>query len=295
MRHEAINELFRNDPKLAPTLARKVFGLALPRFGRARVETIELSEVMLKQFRPDNVGLLYQGRKLVYAIVLETQLFRNRKKRRVWPAYLTHLHLRLRCPTCLLVVCIDGGVGRWCAEPIFTGHPGWELKPMVLGPSDVPVVTDPAQARRAPELAVLSVMAHGKGEQGLAIGQAVLAGVAGLDEERQIFYVDLACQSVNDAARAALEAMMKGYEYQSDFAKKYFGRGREEGRKEGEASGHARALLAVLEARGIKVSKAARQRVLACTDVAELERWVRRATVVKKTSELFEEHATKAA
>lgn len=149
------------------------------------------------------------------------------------------------------------------------------------------------------ELAVLSVMAHGKGEQGLAIGQAVLAGAAGLDEERQIFYVDVACQSVNDAARAALEAIMKGYEYQSDFARKYFGRGREEGReegrKEGEASGEARALLAVLEVRGIKVSKSIRQRVLACTDVAELDRWVRRATVVKKASELFEETATQAA
>jgi hypothetical protein len=39
------------------------------------------------------------------------------------------------------------------------------------------------------------------------------------------------------------------------------------------------------------VSKAVRQRVVACTDVAELERCVRRATVVKKAAELFEETA----
>jgi len=34
--------------------------------------------------------------------------------------------------------------------------------------------------------------------------------------------------SLNEAARRALEAMMKGYQYQSDFAKKYVAQGRAE-------------------------------------------------------------------
>jgi hypothetical protein len=296
MRHEAINELFRNDPRLAPSLLRRIFGVALPRFRRVRVEAIELSEVLLRQFRPDSVVQLYQGAKLVYAIVLEVQLARKPKKRKIWPVYLTHLRLRLGCPTCLLVVCPDGGVARWCAEPIPTGHPGWDLKPMVLGPTKVPVVTDPAEATRSPELSVLSVMAHGQGEQGLAVGKAVLAAAAGLDEERQIFYADVACQSVNDAARAALETMMKGYKFQSDFAKKYFGQGREEGLAEGiekgiekgVALGEANALFTVLDARGIKVTKAVRQRVTSCADVAQLQQWLRRAPAVKKATELFD-------
>jgi hypothetical protein len=285
MRHEAINELFHNAPRLAPSILRRIFGVALPRFRRVRVEAIELSEVLLRQFRPDSVVQLYQGRQLVYAIVLEVQLARKPKKRKIWPVYLTHLRLRLGCPTCLLVVCPDG-------EAIPTGHPGWDLKPMVLGPTKVPIVTDPAEATRSPELSVLSVMAHGQGEQGLAIGKAVLAGAAGLDEGRQIFYADVACQSVNDAARAALETMMKGYEFQSDFAKKYFGqgleKGRKEGREEGVALGEARALFTVLDARGIKVSKAVRQRVTSCADVAQLQQWLRRAPAVKKATELFD-------
>jgi hypothetical protein len=40
------------------------------------------------------------------------------------------------------------------------------------------------------------------------------------------FYGDLVLHSLNEAARQALEAMMKGYEYQSDFAKKYVAQGR---------------------------------------------------------------------
>jgi Uma2 family endonuclease len=57
------------------------------------------------------------------------------------------------------------------------------------------------------------------------------------------------------------------------------------GRNEGLAS----AVLAVLEARGIRITKAARERVARCADGAELGRWVRRAAVVQKVGELFEE------
>src|SRR6187402_3127281 len=90
----------------------------------------------------------------------------------------------------------------------------------------VPVVTDPAEAARRPELAVLSAMAHGASELGAAIAAAVLPAIQGLDEERARFYGDLVYNALNDAARRALEAMMKGYEYQSDFAKKYVALGR---------------------------------------------------------------------
>ena len=37
--------------------------------------------------------------------------------------------------------------------------------------------------------------------------------------------------STKEATRRALEAMMKGYEYQSDFAKKYVALGRSQGRR----------------------------------------------------------------
>ncbi len=78
-------------------------------------------------------------------------------------------------------------------------------------------------------LTVLSAMAHGESELGAAIAAAVLPAVRGLDDERARFYGDLVLNSLNEAARRALEAMMKGYEFQSDFAKKYIALGRGEG------------------------------------------------------------------
>lgn len=56
-------------------------------------------------------------------------------------------------------------------------------------------------------------------------------------------------------------------------------KGKAEGESRGEARGKAEALLSVLEARGLDPGKAARARILACTDPDRLNRWLTRAAV----------------
>jgi hypothetical protein len=75
--------------------------------------------------------------------------------------------------------------------------------------------------------------------------------------------------------------MMKGYEYQSDFAKKYVAQGRAE-----EA---ARALLTVLGARGIAVPDAARERIVAQKDPLLLERWLAKAVFAASVGEVIDD------
>ena len=145
------------------------------------------------------------------------------------------------------------------------------------------------EAARRPELAVLSAMAHGESDQGAAIAAAVLPAVRQLDDERARFYGDLVLNSLNEAARRALEAMMKGYEYQSDFAKKYVAQGRDEGRAEGRAEEAARAVLTALRVRGIVVPDVARERILAEKDPERLERWLERAILAASVSEVVGE------
>ncbi|MBX3250911.1 MAG: DUF4351 domain-containing protein, partial [Myxococcales bacterium] len=62
------------------------------------------------------------------------------------------------------------------------------------------------------------------------------------DDAKALIYHDLVRASLNEAARRALESFMetKGYEYQSEFARKYFGEGKAEGKAEGEAEGEAK-------------------------------------------------------
>ena len=69
------------------------------------------------------------------------------------------------------------------------------------------------------------------------------------------------------------------WEYKSDFARRYYGQGR--------AEGEARALLGFLDARGISVPDAARERIMRCTDLEQLEIWVRRAATISTVDELF--------
>ncbi|MFE9245461.1 hypothetical protein [Nocardiopsis sp. NPDC006938] len=90
------------------------------------------------------------------------------------------------------------------------------------------------------------------------------------------------------------------YEWQSDFARKYVGIGREEGREagleegreagleEGRAAEAARSVVSVLEARGFTVSDEIRERVRRCTDLGTLEKWVPAAVTVDRPEDLFD-------
>lgn len=226
--------------------------------------------------------MLTDGTGPVYAIIVEIQLGRDGDKRWSWPVYLTTLRARLRCHTALLVLCPNDGLADWCATPISLGHPGMVMRPLTIGPDRVPVVTDPAAASDSPELAVLSAMAHGSHPERDKILNALLAGLQTIDEDHADLYADVVLAALPTAARAHLEELMRTgtYEYQSDFARRYFG--------QGEAKGEAKALLAVLAARDIAVTTAARERIMSCTDAGQLEVWVRRAVTITTIDELFD-------
>jgi hypothetical protein len=61
----------------------------------------------------------------------------------------------------------------------------------------------------------------------------------------------------------------------------------EDYRAEGHAQGSARALLIMLQGRGIAVSDAARERILAEKDLAQLTRWLERAGIVTSIDDLL--------
>lgn len=81
--------------------------------------------------------------------------------------------------------------------------------------------------------------------------------------------------------------MKAGYEFQSEFARSYVAKGVEQGRKQGLLEAKAQAVLAVLEARGLEVPAEVRERILASTDLAELDRWIRGAASVGDARELL--------
>ncbi len=145
-------------------------------------------------------------------------------------------------------------------------------------------MTDTEEAARRPELGVLSVIAHGKGRRGAEIADAVLRVVRGLDEDKARIYGDLVLRSLNEAARRTLEATMKGYVFQSDFAKKYIALGEEQGRKEGERA----LLLRLLRARFGELPADVVARVEGA-EVGTIEQWGERVLSAKSLAEVLDE------
>src|SRR5664280_367446 len=188
--HDVLVQFFRNRPELAPTLLREALGVALPSYTEARIESATLTNVLPAEYRADMVVLLIDG-KPVLGIVIEVQLQPDEQKRYSWPAYVAGLRARFHCPCCLLVVTVDNGTARWASAPIDLG-PGGSLSPLVLGPEGVPIVSDPDKAKKYPELAVMSVMAHGRGDVQTAVNLAALAAQAaqGLDADMHALYLD---------------------------------------------------------------------------------------------------------
>jgi len=225
-RHEILVDLFRENGQLAPELLRACAGIAID---HERVEhgSIDLSQVAPTEYRADNVAILHgrDGRP-VTGVIVEVQLREDKAKLLSWPVYVSALRAQLACPAVLLVVAPSPAVAAWARQPIELGHPGFQLTPLVIEFKDVPWVRDRAAASRLPELAMLSVMAHPE----LEIAEVAIEAISMLPEDRRQLYLDVILHAVPVAIRQTLEAqMIKGYEYQSDFARKYYGQGRQEG------------------------------------------------------------------
>ena len=128
-------------------------------------------------------------------------------------------------------------MARWAGGSIELG-PGTYCRPWVVGPSNTPAVTELQEAKKNVELAVLSAVAHGRSvdiPQAARIASAAIVASADIDAERSRLYLDLILITLLESAPEAIEATMNslGFEYQSDFARRYVAQGRAEGKAEG--------------------------------------------------------------
>jgi hypothetical protein len=114
----------------------------------------------------------------------------------------------------------------------------------VIGFQDVPRVRDRAAASRLPELAVLSVLAHPTLED----AAPAIAALDALPDDRRQLYLDVIMIAVPEI-RQILEGPMKGYQYRSEFAREYYGKGHDEGLAEGQLAGLRTAVTTLVRAK----------------------------------------------
>lgn len=306
--HEAPAELLRNNPLLALALLSAA-KIPVPAGATVRMGDTNLStrKPLPKELRGDAVALL-KARRWKFAAVIEPQTDPPKiGKRRSLTAYGPVAGSVHECDAAVIIIAFDMATARACRKTIATGHPGYNLTPLVVGPDNTPDPFDPVFAYACPELVVLGCLTKGLDLADRQTQVKVLRSLASLERERHDDYTFLIRIAASDAARRQLEDMM-ALVYKDDFIDRWrdeglalgraegvaLGRaegrakGLVEGRVEGRVEGEAQMLLRVIAARGLSISEELRARVLASTDVSQLEAWGDRAMSAQAVSDIFD-------
>src|ERR1700678_1546218 len=116
--HEAPLELIRQHPSLAVELVRAALSIPLPPDLGARLGSTDLNNVVPAQFTADSVVTLHDPGtgEPVLVVIIEPQGRADVDKQYSWPAY----------------------EGEKCRQAIPTGHPGFDLWPIVIDPLHAP-------------------------------------------------------------------------------------------------------------------------------------------------------------
>ncbi|MBW8481558.1 hypothetical protein [Actinomadura parmotrematis] len=265
--HEVPLRLLRERPELTTDLLA-LLDISVPEGCDVRSCGEERPEVVAAQRRVDSLVVYEDAGSPRLAVITEVQLRHDPGKYWVWPAYLADVRADLKCPTLLLVLCPDEKTAARCRQVIHLGHPNLILVPMVIGPNQIPLFTDPATAAQKIELALLSTLAYGASDQGPEVIDTFMAALDVIgDNEKAKHYADLVILAAEGYVKDLLEERMKSgtFTYQSDYAKSI------------EAKTEAKAALRILEKRGVEVPEADRAQMLACTDPAQGALWLDRA------------------
>lgn len=152
----------------------------------------------------------------------------------------------------------------------------------MIGPEGIPVVTDAELARREPELAILSALAHGRGDDAtaIAVARAAASAISVFSGEYRVLYSRLLASSLSGAARKAFSVLIDLKKtFQKTFDERQFERG--------QRVGLVGAILTMLEVRGLKVRDDQRM-TIEYSDVPTLTRWVSAVVTVDSVDALLQ-------
>ncbi|WP_255955118.1 hypothetical protein [Streptomyces odontomachi] len=291
--HEAMHRIFQHDPGLF-TRVSEVLGIAVPAPDKVTVMPTDLTETSAVERRVDTLLRLESAERDAFLLAVEAQGKQDAAKPASWAYYVSYLWTKYRLPTALLVVCQDHATARWAQRSVSSGPSGLPtltLSPVVAGPHNMPLITDPDEARADLALATLSAITHAANPDIGAILKALSTALRGIPEDVADPIVELTAQGLGNRPAKHIWRNLVAVDlsfYKSWLSEEIRDEGREEGRAAGRAKGRAESILLVLEQRGLSVSDAVRTRVMECVDDDVLRRWLVRAVTVSSAEEIFQ-------
>ncbi|MFD9392903.1 hypothetical protein ACFWBB_19955 [Streptomyces sp. NPDC060000] len=286
--HEAMHRIFQRDTKLFSRVS-KALGCDLPVPDSVTILPTDLTETSPVERRVDTLLRLDSTEHGAFLLAIEAQGKKDLAKPASWAYYTAYLWTKYRLPTALLVVVQDHATAAWAQLPVASGPPQLPtltIRPLVAGPHNMPVITDPAEAHEDLVLATLAAITHA-GDP--AIGDILKALSTALRNEHEDVVdpiIELVAQGLGSRPAKELWRNLVAVDlsfYKSDLAEEL----RDEGRDEGSVTTYGTAVLTVLEQRGIDVPADARQRIAECGDLEILHAWLVRAATAASAAEIF--------
>ncbi|WP_406475648.1 hypothetical protein [Streptomyces sp. NBC_01615] len=283
--HEGMHRIFQERPEiLTPVFG--VLGIELPEKAAVYAVATDATEAKPMARHIDTVLRVGPSDGDDFLLAVEAQERRDTKKESSWPYYVAYLQAKYSLPVLLLVVCRDRATTKWAAGPFDCGTRGWTAQrtyPLVVGPDNLPVITDERTAAEKPAMAAFSALTHANSPDVDAILDSLGRALAGMDLDAAGYFYQF--------LDSALGATPAGDKWRNivTFVNYFPGRGTllEKTFLEGEAKGEAKGILRVLEVRGLPISDVVRERITACTDLDRLNDWLDRAGTVAHAEDLF--------
>ncbi|WP_017240299.1 hypothetical protein [Streptomyces sp. SS] len=298
--HEAMHQIFRHDVHLFSRL-KDVLGLPLPTTVEAVVLPNDLTETRPVERRVDTLLRLDSVKEGSLLLAIEAQGKKDRAKPASWAYYVSYLWTKYGLPTALLVVCQDRATAEWAARPVASGPaymPTLSIRPMVVGPHNMPVITDPVKAGEDLALTALSAITHAGDPDIGGILKALSTALRDVPENVADPIIEFTAQGLSKrpaqhlwrnlvAVDLSFYTSYLAEEIRAEVQAEIQAESRAEGRAEGLAQGSAAAILLVLEQRGLDVPDDVRDRVTGCADPETLRVWLTRAVTAASAEEIF--------
>ncbi|MFG2148084.1 hypothetical protein ACGFRG_28420 [Streptomyces sp. NPDC048696] len=290
--HEAMHRIFQDRPELFSRVS-EVLGIDFSPPTSVTILPTDLTETRPLERRVDTLLRLEMGDDEPLLLAVEAQGKKDPAKPASWAYYASYLLTKYRLQPMLLVVCQDRATAEWAARPVRFGPPQWPLltlRPLVAGPHNMPVITDPAEVNKDLALATLALITHVTSPDIGAILKSMTTVLR--DTPHAIAYpiIELIAQGLGKHPAAALWRKLVAVDlsfYKSSLSEELRDEGRAEGQAKGEAKGQADAILFILARRGIDVPDEARERITSCDDLDILHHWLDRALTASSADEVF--------
>lgn len=284
--HEALHHLFRDDPDLVRRALKECLGEDFPEFREVAVVDSDLTEIKPIVREVDTVLRVETDRGAELIVIEPQSRPPKQEKKRAWHWYLSYLEAYFQIPATLIILTAERATAAECLKPMTLGperRASATVHPLVIGPDNAPLITDPLVAADDVMLTVLAALAN-RLDPAINTALDTLAGALdGLDLDSAKFFaeyveVGLGEGGAHDHWKGIIMTMT--YQYASELRRELEARG--------EARGRASALLDILAARDCVLTEAQRDRIESCTNLSLLRTWTVRAVDGRSVAEVLD-------